>query len=524
MSGSAAGVWACLIGILALGLGLRFLRLGHESLWLDEAVSWRYAQLPLRVLWTEGLDIHPPLYYSLLNLWLNFGDSPSSLRSISAFGGAVAVIPAFALGKQIGGNGTGLVAALLVATSALQLQYGQDARSYALLSTAALAAGAGFLGFFYPASTARRQRLWWGALYAGSMVACLYLHNVSVLLFMVCLGLGSVESLRRRSRSLAIGWLLVNLCITGVWGWWLPIVLAQTAAGLSRLAWLAPPSYGTVIATARAIYGEPYELRFQPRVDLLCLLLGLCGIFAIRRRPLVMLFFVAVAFGIPAAEVAISLLKQPIFMLRTVEWLAPFFLVLMAAALTWLPRPAAMLALVGILAVGAMGLKNYFETDKNEPWREIADRLDRDLCPGDLVLLEPFYLEPAVAYYLRDRPAGVSVVGLRRADEGEPDRRLWPLATGTVRGEAATIAAAPRVWTVSRSDDALAAFFGARLTSLLDSDGFVERVQSRGFVILRLYVHPTGLALPHTPARSAVPETSSGRMTCADSRLPRPLE
>jgi mannosyltransferase len=483
---SATGAWACLIGILALALGLRFLWLGVAPLWLDEVASWRWAQLPLRVLWTEGVDIHPPLYYALLHLWMNFGDSPWFLRFISAFGGALAVLPAFALGKQVGGNRVGLLAALLVATSVLQLEYSQIARSYALIGTAALASGAGFLGFFDPASTTRRQLVWWGALYAGSMILCLYLHNISVLLLAVCVGLGGVEVLRRRSGPLAIGWLLTNAFVVLIWGWWLPIVLSQTAAGLPFLSFLSRPSLETIVQNLRTIYG----FTGQPVVDAICLLLGLGGIYAIRDRRLGMLFIVAVAFGIPAAEIVISRLKQPIFMIRTVEWVAPFFLILMAAAMTRLPRPAAILAVVGILAIGAMGLKHYFEMEKNEPWQEIATRFDRDHCPGDLVLLEPYYLEAPMTYYLRDRLADVNEIGLRRED-APPDRRLWPLATGTVREEAATIAAAPRVWIVSRLEEAATVAIDAELAPFLGSHGLVKRVQLRD-LLLRLYVHLAG--------------------------------
>jgi uncharacterized membrane protein len=122
------------IVIFAIGLAVRLFRLGDESLYLDEAASWRFAKLPLRVLWTEAVDDHPPLYYSLLHLWMNFGDSPSSLRLISAIGGALAAPLAFLLGRQIGGMAVGLLSALFVALSTLQLEYSQDARSYALLS------------------------------------------------------------------------------------------------------------------------------------------------------------------------------------------------------------------------------------------------------------------------------------------------------------------------------------------------------------------------------------------------------
>src|SRR5215469_17023605 len=79
LRGTLATNWVWLSVILAVGLVLRLIHLGRESLWLDETMSWRFAQLPLHALWTEVLDTHPPLYYSMQRLWLVFGDSEAAL-------------------------------------------------------------------------------------------------------------------------------------------------------------------------------------------------------------------------------------------------------------------------------------------------------------------------------------------------------------------------------------------------------------------------------------------------------------
>ena len=57
--------------IVALAVGLRLWRLDGQSLWADEGNS---AALALRS-WADisraaAADIHPPLYYWLLNLWV----------------------------------------------------------------------------------------------------------------------------------------------------------------------------------------------------------------------------------------------------------------------------------------------------------------------------------------------------------------------------------------------------------------------------------------------------------------------
>src|SRR5882762_6341769 len=72
-----------LVMILAAALLLRLLKLGRQSLWLDEIASWGLAsQDVLHVLRSEPTN--PPLYYLLLHLWMGwFGRSESAIRSLS---------------------------------------------------------------------------------------------------------------------------------------------------------------------------------------------------------------------------------------------------------------------------------------------------------------------------------------------------------------------------------------------------------------------------------------------------------
>ena len=67
--------------VLASGL-VRFVGLGKESIWLDEATSILIARLKLSsvVAWAAG-DIHPPLYYLALHFWLRFGETEFAVRA-----------------------------------------------------------------------------------------------------------------------------------------------------------------------------------------------------------------------------------------------------------------------------------------------------------------------------------------------------------------------------------------------------------------------------------------------------------
>ena len=82
------------LALVALAAGiLRFVGLARESIWLDEATSIIIARMNWSsvVAWAAG-DIHPPLYYLALHLWLGLGDSEFSVRALSALYGALTVV------------------------------------------------------------------------------------------------------------------------------------------------------------------------------------------------------------------------------------------------------------------------------------------------------------------------------------------------------------------------------------------------------------------------------------------------
>jgi hypothetical protein len=131
-----------LLAITLLGWGLRSYAIGRKGLWLDEAFSvWLgWQRLPEMWGWIARLDQHPPLYYTLLNLWMRLGDDASSVRLLSAVVGTLTIPVIFLLGRRLTGPGTGLLAALLLAISPFHVRFAQEARMYTLLAFTAAAA------------------------------------------------------------------------------------------------------------------------------------------------------------------------------------------------------------------------------------------------------------------------------------------------------------------------------------------------------------------------------------------------
>jgi mannosyltransferase len=120
--------------ILSLGLILRLISL-NQSLWLDEATSALAARLPIADLFAKFMpgDFHPPLYYLILHYWTAFfGGSEIALRIPSVIAGILTIYVVYLIGRELSNQKTGLMGALLLATSGLHIYYSQEARMYSL--------------------------------------------------------------------------------------------------------------------------------------------------------------------------------------------------------------------------------------------------------------------------------------------------------------------------------------------------------------------------------------------------------
>ncbi|NLS76996.1 MAG: hypothetical protein GXY76_07030, partial [Chloroflexi bacterium] len=91
-----------MLAVILLGAGLRLHGLAAESIWLDEATSILLARMDLpSLIRTTAQDIHPPVYYALLHLWLPLGEGEFAVRALSAFAGILAIPFLFQLGRSL---------------------------------------------------------------------------------------------------------------------------------------------------------------------------------------------------------------------------------------------------------------------------------------------------------------------------------------------------------------------------------------------------------------------------------------
>ncbi|MCK6625983.1 MAG: glycosyltransferase family 39 protein [Anaerolineae bacterium] len=119
-----------------LGFGLRLQRLNFQPLWGDEGWSIYFAAQSLpQLLALTAIDIHPPLYYLLLQGWLGLaGFGAETARFFSVIAGTALIPTVAVLGRRLLGRRVGVAAAGIVAVMPMAVYYAQEVRMYGLVT------------------------------------------------------------------------------------------------------------------------------------------------------------------------------------------------------------------------------------------------------------------------------------------------------------------------------------------------------------------------------------------------------
>ncbi|HEY2217039.1 MAG TPA: glycosyltransferase family 39 protein, partial [Solirubrobacteraceae bacterium] len=215
--------WWPLAVLIVLAAVLRLATLIEQSFWYDEAFT------PVHVFHSGlGATMHsvvhsentPPLWYLLA--WVDvrlFGDGALALRLPSALAGIATVPVVWAIGSELAGRRTALIAAALVAVNPLFIWYSQEARAYGLF---VLFSALALLCFVRLLHEPTRNR---ALAFASSGALALLTHYFAVFLLLPMALLLLREKAARRSSLPALGAIgLVGLAL-------LPLISAQGGHG-----------------------------------------------------------------------------------------------------------------------------------------------------------------------------------------------------------------------------------------------------------------------------------------------------
>lgn len=388
---------------MILGAIARFHQLGTESLWLDEAITWTMTTKgPGRIVEATALrDVHPPLYYLILDAWVEIaGTSEAALRLPSLIVSLATLPLVYLLGEELFDRSTGLLAAGLVALSEFHVLYAQEARMYALVGLLAVAST-----LFYHrlirdgpdrrtlvAYIATTLLLVYAHLLAWSIVAAHGLH-----------WLGS-QAHDPGSRWPTRSWAKTQGILLLAFVPWL-VPLARQVTRVSGGFWVSDPELADLWGTVETFAGTTTLAVLFGTVALIGLL---------HRRPArasqdrrwwdrqgVLLFWLV----LPAVAIyAASKLVQPIYVDKYLIGASPaLFLLVARGALTIDQRPVQVALVATLVVASGVNLVGMYDEHTKEQWRQAADRVQADARPGDVVLLEAPFVQMPFMYYV-DQP------------------------------------------------------------------------------------------------------------------------
>jgi mannosyltransferase len=402
-----SGALLGLAAIVALAVFLRFLQLGHDSLWVDEAFSANIAGSGWGTLLDQApsADPNPPLYYVLLHIWMGaFGDSEAALRSLSAVVGVALVVVVYALGRRLGGTRAGLMAALFAAVSEFFVHYSQEARVYSLLALLATSSYYFLLGLF------DERGLGSVVGYVLTTTALLYAHTYGLFVFAAQIAFFLVAYLWRREwlrgqdlRALGMT-LAAPLVLAIPWFVFFAGHVRDELRGSAeaKLSWLSAPSAHDLPGALSGYAGSKWALL------IIALAVGAAAVLAWRgsiragigrlagdRDVVLLLFWLVVPIVVPFV---ISLAVTPIYQFKyTIPAAVAFYLVIALALDSLGPRTGLVAAAIVCLVFLASTARYY--GDGTEDWRDATAYVAKNAHAGDTVVFDSSVGQTAFDYY-----------------------------------------------------------------------------------------------------------------------------
>ncbi|MDR7520994.1 MAG: glycosyltransferase family 39 protein [Armatimonadota bacterium] len=417
LAGSAAGIWrawgpaaACVL----LAAVFRFASIGAKSLWFDEAYAFFAAARPLQdvVAFAAADDVHPPLYYVLLSVWIRlFGTGEAALRSLGAAASSLTVGATWWLGRRLGGPWVGGVAAFLAAIAPLQVLAAQEARMYPLLGFLTVVSWSALLG-----AAEGNRRAW--PLYVAATVLALYTHYFALLTLAGQAVFVLVAAPRRRQ-----AWLVSLLAAVVLFAPWLDEFFATLASGRGWPFFRPPVGVGMLTGLVGLFsfgghlfgFADYFSLGTATVTRQLMVLLPFLGLLALGsaavwRRPRTF-WLLAGYLGVPVVVAFVFSLRFNVFYPRYFSFAFPAFALLVAFGMlrlsAWLPVPsrrAGLLVLVlAYLGINAWTLHEVYTNPQYArfDWRRAAALLSRQAGPDDLIVAFPSFGRIALAYYFK---------------------------------------------------------------------------------------------------------------------------
>ena len=396
-----------LLAIVAVGLFLRLNDLGTYGLFGDEIYS---------ILVANGkgdpeliaFDSIRPVYFFLLNLWMNVGTSEEWLRLFSVIFGTVNIALTYYLAQLVAGKKVGLVSAVLMALSPMEVHYSQLVRMYTLGSFFALLGGIALIKCF---QTERKSFVF---MWAGIRTLMVWTLPLTAVLLGVDIFLSLLKERKNKQIPIVFVSFAVVLALYLCFAWKMPQLTASSSYDEWRYGLPTPQIADALMmlvnftSTALPIQecSGPVEGGLLASIYSLVVLflIGLSFIPALNQRWLIWctgwaVVPIVLAWG--ASQFTASFVIT-----RYLMFAAPFTFIILAAG--WIEiwkqvklRFLCVLTAVLYSIIMLMNLSHLYTHPVSEDWRQISKFIMEHEQPGDNVVVWNYHSQYLFNYYYR---------------------------------------------------------------------------------------------------------------------------
>ena len=420
--------------IIALGVLLRLVALGHKSFWIDEIASVVIAQKPgaafRHFLWHDEGNM--ALYYMLLRPWLHFGNSEAVIRLLSVLPGVLTIPLMYLLGKRLFGRATGMLAAAIFAINPCAIASSQEARAYSFLVLAVVISTYRFVRLIEV--PCYRFAVAYGIV-AG--VTC-YFHYFGVLVPAAhAISLIAMPRGRRPWKQYAVAGVIFVLFA-------IPVLWLIRAQDIGHLSWVQPPSLLEFyhLGVFLAADGGKAVGAVLLALDLVLISLFLATLKAVwqaRDSDLQRWRYALVAssFFSPIIIVLAVSIVRPAFYHRFLIICLPSWVMMTAVGALQIRRRLLRISAVACVCILSLVATVILYTRVTEEWRGAVSYLIAEARPEDRVLYYQSLGAFAAENYWNWLPGGESAPRPKEVDVSPPSTD-WQRQIGD----------APRVWLV----------------------------------------------------------------------------
>ncbi|MBI2601342.1 glycosyltransferase family 39 protein [Candidatus Daviesbacteria bacterium] len=416
--------WAVLPLILLVAFAVNSFTLQSQSLRLDEAQSiWVTTKSVPELLKITAEDVHVPLYFLLLHVWLQiFGTDVVVARSLSLVFFITSLFALYQLTKQVSNKKIAILSVVLFSFSPFIVWYSSESRMYSLFVLMSILNSIFFLKFLKSGGVEGKFGLFLSTLF-GFLTHYFFLFLVAAqFLYLLTTKIIKVQKKRDfRVVFLFTALILMDLILFSPWIIYM-IGLGFASNTLPMIP--LPTSYNLFQTLVNFLFGFPPQDIQSIIISMwpfLVIIIFLIFTQKVLFRPSFMGYFFTIFFLPMILAFAASYVFKPLFLTRYLIFVSPFLFIITAWLLSSYAKKFTYV-LSFVLIFFMTGLLFLQNTSASSPIREnyqsAVTYLEKKATPRDIIALSPPFTIYPVEYYYRGQTKVATIPDWDRFSKG----------------------------------------------------------------------------------------------------------